>query len=139
MLLFRLLACMARESGVWLDVFANKSLGLRMDDETIRIVVGLRLGLPICSPYVCHLCSEDVDVFATHGLSCRRSEGRHFHHSIFIDIIHRALLSANLPSHLEPSHLSHSDGKRPDGVALVPWERAKYMIWDVTCVDTFAH
>ena len=27
----RLLACMAFKSGVWLDVFPNKSLGLRMD------------------------------------------------------------------------------------------------------------
>ena len=31
-----------------------------------------------------------------------------------------------------------SDGKRPDGVSVVPWRSGKCLVWDVTCVDTFA-
>ena len=58
-----------------------------------------------------------------HGLSCRWSEGRHFHHSALNDIVHRALSSTRIPSRLEPSGISRSDGKRPDGITLVPWER----------------
>ena len=66
------------------------------------------------------------------------SEGRHFRHSALNDIIHRALSSAKVPSRLEPFGIYHSDGKRPDGITIVPWERGKLLVWDVTCSDTFA-
>ena len=42
-----LLASAAKESGVWLNVPPISSLGLRMDDDTIRVAVGLRLGTPM--------------------------------------------------------------------------------------------
>ena len=38
---------------------------------------------------------------------------------------------------LEPSGLFRADGKRPDGVSMVPWSQGKYLVWDATCVDTF--
>ena len=75
---------------------------------------------------------------ATHGLSCRRSEGRHFRHSSLNDIVHRALSAAKIPSRLEPSGTYRRDGKRPDGITMVPWEYGKLLVWDVTCTDTFA-
>ena len=31
-----------------------------------------------------------------------------------------------------------SDGKRPDGITMVPRESGRCIIWDVTCVDTLA-
>ena len=37
---------------------------------------------------------------------------------------------------MKPTGLSHSDGKRPDGLTLVPWSTGKSIIWDVTVVDT---
>ena len=39
---------------------------------------------------------------------------------------------------MEPTGLSHSDGKRPDGLTLDPWSARKSIIWDVTVVDTLA-
>ena len=39
---------------------------------------------------------------------------------------------------LEPRGLLCSDGKRPDGVSMVPWRRGKFLAWDATCIDTFA-
>ena len=30
------------------------------------------------------------------------------------------------------------DGKRPDGMTLLPWARGKPMAWDVTVADTYA-
>ena len=35
-----------------------------------------------------------------------------------------------LPSRLEPSGIYRSDGKRPDGITLVPWERGLLLVWD---------
>ena len=47
----RLLAALAKESGAWLNALPMSSLGLRMDDNTIRIAVGLRLGSSLCKPH----------------------------------------------------------------------------------------
>ena len=46
----RLLACSVRESGAWLDVLPSSSLCLHMDDNTVRVAIGLRLGFPLCFP-----------------------------------------------------------------------------------------
>ncbi|KAJ4448506.1 hypothetical protein ANN_10522 [Periplaneta americana] len=72
------------------------------------------------------------------ALSCVMSKGRLSRHSSLNDIIKRALTSSGVPSILEPSGISRSDGKRPDGLTLVPWRVGKSLIWDSTCVDTLA-
>ena len=132
-----LLASTARESGAWLNVLPISTLGLRMDDNTIRVATGLQLGTPLCRPHSCIHRGEEVDNFATHGLSCRWSEGRHHRHAEMNDIMKRALTSAKVLSHLEPSGLHRADGKHPHGITVVPWN-GKLLIWDVTCQDTFA-
>ena len=133
-----LLASRARESGVWLNVLPISSLGLRMDDSTIRVAVCLCLGAHLCRPHTCRQCSVEVDSVATHGLSCHWSEGRHHRHAAVNDIIHIALSSAKIPSRLEPSGLYCSDGKHRDGISVVPWKSGKLLVWDATCPDTFA-
>ena len=55
-----------------------------------------------------------VNAAGSHGLSCRKSAGRHFRHNAVNDLIKRALASAETPAILEPASLSRSDGKRPD-------------------------
>ena len=42
----RLLAAFTKESGYWLDAPPISSLGLRIEDEGIRITVGLHIGVP---------------------------------------------------------------------------------------------
>ena len=116
----RLLACIAKESGAWLQALPISSLGLRLDDSALRIAVGLRLGTAICAAHQCRHCGEEVDCRGTHGLSCRHSEGRLYRHGSINSIIHRALTSAKISSRLEPAGLSRSDGKRPDGMSIVP-------------------
>ena len=49
----RFLSAACKESGAWLDAPPVTSLGLRMDNEVIRIALGLRLGLPFCDPHPC--------------------------------------------------------------------------------------
>eukprot|EP00731_Ephydatia_muelleri_P014469 Em0008g189a len=134
----RLLSASKKESGSWLHTLPVTSLGLRMDDNTIRIAIGLRLGTPLCIPHLCYHCGANVDTLGTHGLSCRFSAGCHFRHAMLNDILHRALSSANVPSRLEPTGLDRTDGKRPDGITMVPWSNGRLLVWDATCVDTFA-
>ena len=38
----------------------------------------------------------------------------------------------------EPARLLRSDGKRPDGLTLIPWLRGRSATWDVTVTDTMA-
>lgn len=134
----RLLAAMDRDSGAWLQALPISSVGLRLDDSTLRIAVGLRLGTSICAPHICQHCGAEVSARGTHGLSCRSSEGRHPRHAAVNDIIRRTLSSAGIPSRLEPPGLLRTDGKRPDGMSLVPWSSGKPLVWDATCPDTFA-
>jgi hypothetical protein len=79
-----------------------------------------------------------VDETGLHGLSCRSSAGRQSRHAAVNDIIARSLRSAEIPSLREPPGCSHEDGKRPDGLTLIPWSRGRSLVWDFTCVDTFA-
>ena len=50
----------------------------------------------------------------------------------------RGLSAAGRPSMLEPSGLDRGDGKRPDGITVYPYSRGRCLIWDATCVNTFA-
>ena len=54
------------------------------------------------------------------------------------DIIWRALIKAGVPAKKEPVGLCRSDGKRPDGLTLIPWSSGRCAVWDVTVVDTMA-
>ena len=85
----RLLAAGAKESGAWLHALPIDSVGLRLDDNSVRIAVGLRLGVPVCGAHKCHHCGADVNEFGrhVHGLSCRKSEGRHQRHAALNNII----------------------------------------------------
>ena len=60
---------------------------------------------------------------------------RHHHLN---DLIWRALSRAGIPSSKEPSGLSRTDGKRPDGMTLIPWQAGRNLLWDVTVADTLA-
>ena len=115
----RLFVSTIKGSEAWLNALPKSALGLRMDNNIIRIVMGLRLGSPLCRTHICKHCETTVDQFTTHGLSCQYSKGRHFGHAIN-DTIHRTLSSAHIPSCLEPTALFHSDDKHVDGVTQVP-------------------
>ena len=53
-------------------------------------------------------------------------------------LIKETLGSLDLPSKLEPRGLYRTDGKRPDGVTMIPWEMGKQLVWGVTVVDALA-
>jgi hypothetical protein len=101
------------------------------------VAVGLRLGVNLCHPHTCP-CGSFVDARGTHGLACKQSSGRTARHHHLNDLVWRGLSRAGIPSSKEPSGLSRSDGKRPDGLTLIPWQTGKNLIWDVTVADTLA-
>ena len=127
-----------KESGAWLTAPPLSAVGLRMDNEAIRVAIDLRLGAALCVSRKCQHCGELVDTSGTHGLSCVRSQGRIPRHADLNQLIHRALSSIKVPCTLEPRGLSCSDGRRPDGISLIPWSQGRAVIWDVTIHDTLA-
>ena len=123
----RLIVASSKESGAWLQALPLSSLCLRMDDSTIHVAMGLSLGSSLCT---CHDRGAKVDRIVTHGLSGVRVA--------INDIVHRALSSAKVPSHLEPAGLYLFDGKRPNSITMVLWERENTLAWDAMCLYTFA-
>jgi len=133
----RLLAAASEHSGDWLHALPISACGLRLDNEAIRVATGLRLGCSLCESHQCP-CGATTDVRGVHGLSCRRSAGRQSRHHYLNDLIWRALTRAGIPATKEPNGLARTDGKRPDGLTLVPWREGKTVTWDVTVAYTVA-
>ena len=79
-----------------------------------------------------------MDSRGLHGSSCKYSAGGFPRHSAMNDVIKRALQKAGLPSVLEPPGLDGGDGSRPDGIRVFPFSGGRSLVWDCTCVDTFA-
>ncbi len=73
-----------------------------MDNDSIRVAVGLHLGSALCIPHDCALRGPQVDETGVHALSCRKSKGKLPHHSYLNDIIKRALTAIDIPCALEP-------------------------------------
>jgi len=108
----------------------------------IRVAVGLRLGVKLCVPVnhaMCLWCCRELGRYAaTHGLACKQAPGRMAWHGALNDLIYRALLSAGIPSTKEPAGLLPSDGKRPEGLSLIPWRNGIPVGRDVTGINPLA-
>jgi len=133
----RLLAAAAPHSGDWLHTLPISACGLHLEDNAIRVAVGLRLGCAICEAHPCP-CGATVDPLGQHALSCKKNAARVQRHAWLNDLIHRALIRADTPAVKEPQGLNRTDGKRPDGLTLVPWHCGRSATWDVTVVHTLA-
>ena len=69
---------------------------------------------------------------------CPNIKHRFIRHIASIEPIKHALKSAGVPSTLELTGLLRRDGRRLDGLTLVPWSLEKRVAWDVTCVGRMA-
>ena len=119
----------------WLNVVTCKNLGLKLDDQQFRKLIGLLLRANICVAHTCHCCKRD-ERNGLHSLSCFKSAGRVSR--TLNSLMKQTLGSVDLPSMLDPRGLYRSDGKRPDGATLFPWEMGKQLVWDVTVVEPHA-
>jgi len=69
----RFLASLAPHSGDWLLALPIANCGLRLDDEAVRVAVGMCLGLSLCVPHSCP-CGEQVDVQRLHATVCKKCQ-----------------------------------------------------------------
>jgi len=60
-------AAQAPHSGDWLLALPVANCGLRLDDEAVRVAVGMRLGLSLCVSHNCH-CGTLGPRSSCHGL-----------------------------------------------------------------------
>src|SRR6218665_1444382 len=68
----RLRAVQAPHASDWLFALPIAACGLRLDDEAVRVAVGLRLGVNICEPHECQ-CGTLVKTNGAHELcGCRK-------------------------------------------------------------------
>ena len=78
-----------------------------------------------------------MDSTGLHGLSSYNA-GRFPRHSAMNDVVKRALQKAGLPSVLEPPGLDRGDGSHPDSITVFSFSGGRNLVWDCTCVYTFA-
>ena len=71
----------------------------------------------------------------SHALSCKHTSSRLIRHNHLNDVVLRSLTRANISATRESAGLLRSDGKRPDGLTLIPWREGRCLIWDVTVAD----
>ena len=121
--------------GSTLHALTLSNCRLRVDDKAVSVAVGLRLGANICKPHKCPRCAEEfmhphVKAVATDPLDTAAST--------LNDLVWRGVSTANIPATKEPSGLFRSDGKRPDGLTLIPWKNGRCVAWDVTVTDSLA-
>ena len=111
------------ESGAWLGALPVPSLGTKLDNESLRIALGLRLGVPIVVGHTC-VCGSKVDV-------CGGRIPQHTAVKLFVVLwcLEVYLLFG----------VCRNDGKRPDGISLILWSRGLPLLWDFTCSDTLPH
>ena len=133
----RLLAAASPHSGAWLSAIPAERLGLLLPDEAVRANVALRLGTPVQQTHRCR-CGTMSDALGHHSLSCHRNQGRLPRHAALNDVVYRALAAAGLAAILEPRGLDRGDGRRPDGITVFPFRQGRMLMWDSTCVNTFA-
>ena len=131
----RLLASLEKASGAWLQALPSNTIGTLLDDNCFRLSFAIRYGLNVITPHTC-VCGQPVNHTGPHRLSCYKSAGRKVRHEMINDLLKRALVTAEIPSVREPSGCRRSDGKRPDGMSLVPWTHGKHLLWDAVCSDT---
>lgn len=74
-------------------------------------------------------CGSKVDEFGRQRLSCVKAFHTNPRHMDQLnDLIQRALKSAEVPCKRDPSAFSRPDGKKPDGLTLVPWAKDESLL-----------
>ena len=125
------------ESGAWLNCLPSTVIGCRLESDSFRLAISIRLGLHVCTPHR-YRCGSREDEYGLHPQSCRFSIGRLPRHTVLNDVIRRSLQSTGIPALLKPGGLDRSDGNKPDGITVFPYARGKSLVLDSTCTYMFS-
>jgi len=93
------MAASSKHSGDWLYALPVTSCGMRLDDEAMRVAIGLEL----CVPHQCHFGAQ-VDSFGRHAFVCKKAAGRSIRHHALNELVARAVLAAAIPNTKEPHY-----------------------------------
>jgi len=97
------------------------------------------LGWTCVSPIFADVARRSTLVVCTALSANRLGPGRSSRHDTLNDLVDRAFVAAGVPVPKEPVGLVRQDGKRPDGLAQIPFEGGRSLTWDVTVVCTLHH
>ena len=92
--------------------------------------------LPIWAYNTCRCC--ELDSQGLHGLVCKQAPSRIARHQAINDVVARVISTSGTPVMKEHVRLTRLDGKRPDGLTLIPWQDGKSLTRDVTVLSTLA-
>ena len=111
--------------------------GPKLDDQQLRISIGLRLGANICVAHTCHCGKRVEQEFCTVFLAPRVLVASHVMLPSILSQSGRCDFSTCLQcwNRMDCTELM---ANRPDGVTMIPWEISKQLVWDVTVVDALA-
>ena len=85
----------------WLNAIPIPSLGLKMNNRSLRIACGLKLGSLLCQPHEC-ISGTKVESTGVYGFSCKKGTGRFSKYFRVNNLIKNVLESAHVPTILEP-------------------------------------
>ena len=72
-----------------------------------------------------------MDAQRIHGVVCKQAPGKIARYQAVNDTVARTISAVGVPITKEPVGLTRLDGKRPDGLTLIPWQGGKSLTWDV--------
>ena len=123
----RLSASFSAHASTNLNAYPSSSVGTRLDDSSLQIAMKLRLGARICKPHI-FICGDPVDSSGTRGFSCRMSAARLSRHAAVTTSSRNYCHLPDFHRGWNHSSLNRSDGKRPDGLSMIPWKDGRCMI-----------
>jgi len=132
------LAACIQHSGDRLFALPIAACGMQLDDEAVRVAVGLRLGLDLCSPHECR-CGSVVDARGLHSYVCKKTSCKTIRHLMtWLLVAFQQLAfksSRNLQTYLVPT------GNAPMDFPSFPAKTAKRFagMWQSSAVSRLIH
>ena len=122
-------------SGSFLHAVPNEHLATKMYNREFQFAVAYRLGLPVnLSKNVCSMpnCSQSVDKYGDHALSCGYGGDRIYRHNALRDSIFHLLRKVGFDAKLEKKGLLANSNEKPGDIFVHSFDAGRPAALDVT-------